>query len=274
MYVDDRIQRAKDSVLIKNSVLTKNLNVWSKNEKGWIPVSRWDSCYDESLTIEFVKDLDAYITLDLSAKLDLTNVKITFTDGDSIYPFDWFYLPTKRFSKMDNKKEESYKEQLQVWQDKGDIIKCGNESIDYSVIIGKIIELYKEFNIKAIGFDPWNSSNIIQTLQSKGVPESVFVEYTQIGFKNCNMPSREFEAKILDGKISHNGNQVMRWCLENTAIKENAYESIRPDKINQSRKIDGTITAIMAVGLILWDSGDNPKEKKLSPISQRIENSE
>lgn len=62
---------------------------------------------------------------------------------------------------------------------------------------------------------------------------------------------RELEKLIIDKRITHNGNQLQRWCMENVAIKENTYGSIRPQKMSDGQKIDGVITLTMAIGTFI-----------------------
>lgn len=275
-YFESRVKKAQGNNRVKNGILVKNLNVFGRSSSGWLDISKWDECEDDSLTYKDVQDLPAVITFDLSSKLDLSNVKITFFDGSSInnvmvYPFDFFYLPEKRFSRDDNRTDK-YLSQIQEWRDGGDLTVAGGGSIDYEMITNQIIELVRDYNVQYIAYDPWHSESIIKDLKRAGVNEEDFVEYTQIGYKNWDTPMREMEKMIVDGRLSHNGNKVQRWCMENVAVKENTYDSIRPQKITDDQKIDGVITMGMAVGTYLWSDFGEKEEtgKNLSPIAQRI----
>jgi phage terminase large subunit-like protein len=67
-----------------------------------------------------------------------------------------------------------------------------------------------------------------------------------------NEPTKQFEARVIDGKILHNGDPLTAWMIGNATIKPDAngnYKPIKSDKI--IKKIDGVITGLMTAAMVM-----------------------
>lgn len=270
-YYKDRIKNAKESKRSKAAYLTKQLNEWGHSTSGWMDLDRWDKCGDRELKVSDVAKLPCIITVDLSSKLDLAEVKLNFFEGYDqdivkFWTFCNFYLPEARLSKTDDQKSDAYIEQLNEWQDQGWITLAGEETIDYSVIKNDIKGWFKQFRVLKLAYDPWNAQQTINDLQNEGMPVERQLEYSQAGYKNWSEPMKQTEAMILEKRITHDCNPVMRWCMGNVGVKEDVNQNIRPVKIVDSEKIDGAITLIMAVGTHMWGIEEG---EGLSPAARR-----
>jgi len=269
-YYIDRIKKAKDSKRSKAVYLTKQLNEWGHSTSGWIDMSRWDRCKRE-VTLEDVNHLPCIITVDLSSRIDLTEVKLTFFEGYDIenakfWTFSNFYIPEMRLEKTDQQKSDAYKDQLLEWSGEW-ITVTGYETVDYSTIKHDIKSYFKRFDVVKLAYDPWNATQTINDLQEDGIPVERMVEYTQKGYKNWSEPMKHTEALILEERILHDGNPVMRWCMGNVGIKEDINQNIRPVKIGEGEKIDGAVTLIMAIGTHIF--AVEASDSSLSPAAQR-----
>jgi hypothetical protein len=49
-------------------------------------------------------------------------------------------------------------------------------------------------------------------------------------------PSKAFEAKIVERKVRHGGNPVLRWMVGNAVVTKDAAGNIKPDKEKASGK--------------------------------------
>jgi len=50
------------------------------------------------------------------------------------------------------------------------------------------------------------------------------------------------------GEFHHGGNPVMRWMASNVTVKIDPAGNMKPDKSRSTEKIDGVVSAIMALG--------------------------
>ena len=64
-----------------------------------------------------------------------------------------------------------------------------------------------------------------------------------------SQPMKEMVAKFEEHKMIYNNNPVLRWCLSNTGVKslnKDGIATIQPVKIQQHRRIDGTVSLLNA----------------------------
>ena len=61
-----------------------------------------------------------------------------------------------------------------------------------------------------------------------------------------SQPMREMGAALADKKVNYNNNPILKWCLTNTGVKKSGLNNIQPVKINERRRIDGTVSLLNA----------------------------
>jgi phage terminase large subunit-like protein len=59
--------------------------------------------------------------------------------------------------------------------------------------------------------------------------------------------SKELMRIVLDEKLIHGGNPVLRWMFENVYVETDAAGGMKPSKKKSREKIDGAVATIMAV---------------------------
>lgn len=68
------------------------------------------------------------------------------------------------------------------------------------------------------------------------------------GAKTLSPPTKELEKLIRGQQIEHGGSPVMRWMINNVTVKSDENENIRPVKMKGTKRIDGVVALIMALG--------------------------
>jgi phage terminase large subunit-like protein len=101
-----------------------------------------------------------------------------------------------------------------------------------------------------MGFDQWNFDHLLQRLVYDGMDLKKVVQYGQT-IKNMSEPTKELAALVIDGKLVHNGNPILRWMASNAAVYTDPNDNVRPVKDKSSEKIDGIVAAVMGLGLAL-----------------------
>ena len=102
----------------------------------------------------------------------------------------------------------------------------------------------ERYLVKGVAYDRWNSLNLIRDLEGDGVPCDPYGQ----GFASMSFPSKEFEKCVLQSKICHGGDEVLRWMMANVSLRYDASGNIKPDKSKSGDKIDGVVAAVMAMG--------------------------
>ena len=67
------------------------------------------------------------------------------------------------------------------------------------------------------------------------------------GFSSLSQPTKELMRLVLEGRIAHGGNRVLRWNMDNIVMKEDEAGNIKPDKKKATERIDGAVATIMAL---------------------------
>ena len=116
------------------------------------------------------------------------------------------------------------------------------EIIDYEVVLRDIAEIAGQHSVREIAIDPWNAEFLSQKLEAAG---HRVVEFRQ-GFRTMSPPTKDFEAGVLQKQISHDGNPVLRWCIDNVVIEQDAAGNQKPSKKRSAERIDCAVSAIMA----------------------------
>jgi phage terminase large subunit-like protein len=175
--------------------------------------------------------------LDLSTRRDITALSLAFpTDGGLIYVRNYHWLPA-----------DNCPQKLRPWVDAGHIALTPGNTVDYSFVRAQINEVAKEFILVSLGYDPWNAAQLAQELQGDGMP---VVEW-RFGIKTMSEPSKEFEARIAERRIRHDGNPALRWMVDCASLRSDASGGVipvKPDRLKSEKRIDGVVAAIMAVG--------------------------
>lgn len=241
-WLSEQVNQAKNSPGLEVGVKTKNLNVWCSSSTTWIPEQYIrKSLMDVDLT-EFKNKNNylVYLGFDLAAISDLTAVSIMFVDPDTEEYFfkTWYYLPK---SALDGKyNSELYK----MWSIKGFLTLTDSETTDYNYIQNQIVYLYETFDVQGVFFDSWNAQMLVNNLTNLGLPMTAYSQ--SIG--NFNKPTKEMERLVLSDKVRFDNNPITRFCFDNVELKVDLNGNSKPVGDHQSRKIDGVISMLNALG--------------------------
>lgn len=247
-YYEKRVNSSKNSQANKNDFLIKHLNVWVDSLSGWLNMDAWDMCADKSLKIEDVADYDCVVSVDLASKIDLTVVERTFFKGDECWNFANFYLPEGAL--LDDKKyNEAMKSQIRRWAEAGYITLTPGVTVDQDIIKADVKDAFRDHNVISLPYDPWNATQFANDLQKDGIDVEVMLEYGQQGYAQWTEAMKETERLVLEGKLHHAGNPVMRWNMGNVVIRIDNNDNIRPLKELPQNKIDGAVALFMAVAM-------------------------
>ena len=115
--------------------------------------------------------------------------------------------------------------------------------VHYGFIEQFIDDLGRKFHIKEIAFDRWGAVQMAQDLEDMGF---TMVQFGQ-GFRDMSPPSKELMRLLLEKRIRHGGNPVLRWMSGNAVVKRDPAGNIKPDKEKSTEKIDGIVALVMAL---------------------------
>lgn len=225
--------------------LTKHLNVWVNGALNWCNTDKWDKCAG-SYTLESLFEAEnVYGGLDLGSVSDITSLGLIaeMPDG-SIRTWCLNYLPEARANDTNEKNSTKYKE----WAKKGWLTLTSGDVCDYKTIKSDIIRLTEKMPIRSIGFDRWNSSQLVNELQE--INEDLMIQFGQ-GFASMNAPMKEIERLYLSSSLTHPNDPVLNFAMKNVVISQDPAGNIKPDKKRAREKIDPAVAIIMAMGRMM-----------------------
>ena len=234
-------ESAKQNPGEENSFRQLRLNQWVKQAVRWMPMHLWDKC-------AFVVNEDdlegrvCYGGLDLSSTTDISAFVLVFPpldEDDKYYILPYFWIPEENMAQRVNRDHVPY----DVWERQGKIETTEGNVIHYGYIEKFIERLGERFNIREIAYDRWGATQMVQDLEGMGFTVVPFGQ----GFKDMSPPSKELLKLVMEERIAHGGNPVMRWMMDNIYIRTDPAGNIKPDKSKSTEKIDGAVAAIMAL---------------------------
>ena len=239
-YIKEQVQSAINNPSEEVGVKTKTLNLWCDVADVWLP-ENYIVKASKDIHLEDFRDCECYIGVDLSATSDLTAVSYLI-EKDNIYYFKTdYYLPESAL--VDKPDRETYK----LWKQQGLITITAGNVTDYDYITNDIVAASNILNIQKIGYDKWNATQWAIHATEIGLP---LEEYPQT-MGNFNRPTKELERLILSGNTVIDNNEITRWCFRNVELKSDYNGNVKPNKGIKSKKIDGVIAIIQALGMYL-----------------------
>lgn len=243
-FLRREVQQAKNNPSQLVNLLTKNFNQWTDSSSTWIEFEKWKvNTIPADIDDEFLATLPCYGALDLSSTRDITSYTKTWVGDGVLYCKNSYYLPEDTLQARVKKDRVRY----DLWAEEGWIKTTPGNTIDYSYIKNDILEDMERYELEGIAFDRWNSDQLVIWLTG----EEVKMYPHGQGFVSMSAPSKKFETMVYQSQIQHDGNPVTAWMLGNIELSTDPSGNIKPDKKRSPEKIDGIVSIIMSIGLIM-----------------------
>lgn len=244
-YIRSECKRAQGSLEAQNTFRRFHMNQWTKQETRWLDVDEWKLLASKNGRLRVaLKGLPCDAALDLSNRLDLAAMHMNFPMPDGkMKQLTHFWCPEKSIHERAVKDRVPY----DAWAKAGWITATSGRVIDYDKIRADVNAFGKEFKIRKLAIDEWNSTQIGTQLQGDGFE----VVLMRQGYRTLSEPSKEFEKLIKAQQIEHDGSPVMTWMVDNVACETDAAGNIKPSKELSRERIDGVAAAVMSLGLTI-----------------------
>jgi phage terminase large subunit-like protein len=240
-YIADQVYRSLRTPSKQSALKKKHFNLWSGARFAFVNMEQWVAAADPSLSVAdldgagFVTGLDLATRVDLAARVDLGYREI---DGVlHYYCFPTFYLPESALQGAKN--SATY----EGWHAGGHIDIMDGDEITFAQVEQDIRALPDTIDLRELAYDPWQSTQMAQSLDADGFP---VVEIRQTT-ANLSPAMREFEGALAAGRFHHNGNPVLTWNASNLTAREDANSNVHPRKDLPENKIDGMVALFMAM---------------------------
>jgi phage terminase large subunit-like protein len=150
--------------------------------------------------------------------------------------------------------KNKYKEIYQAWHRGGWIHATEGNAIDYAEVRKEIVNDSKVLNLGLIGvdraFDGVGFS--IELMKDLGHTDKKPIVITCTNHPTKIGPvCQEFERRLLEKKINHGGNPILRFMVDSVAVRRDSDGNLKPDKDKSQGKIDGVIGMLYALDRLI-----------------------
>jgi len=273
--IETSLLAAQNEPRKRNSFLQLHLNRWVNQATAWIPVEWWDACKAPLPSEAELAALPCAVGIDMAQKIDLAAAPIVFrlpledapAETVEVVTEDEAGEPVKRTLSLNYRiailpafwlPEDTLRERAAVdrvpydiWRDEGLLRATSGAVLDSDAIVSHVLGLAKRFPLVKQGdvaYDPAFATEIAVRLQAAGYKT---VEVLQ-NYKHLSEACQVFEALVKARRVIHGGHRLLRWNVENVAIKQDDAGRIRPVKPRkQAKRIDGVVATIMALSRLM-----------------------
>ena len=239
--VRDMYREALDNPAEENVFKQLRLNMWVSSLTRFIPEQVYD-LGNEPIDPNALLGRECYGGLDLSSTGDITAFVLIFpprNETEKYILLPYFWIPEETIPIRVRRASGPY----DVWHQQGYIQATEGNVIHYGFIEKFIEGLGEKYHILEIAFDRWGATQMTQDLEGMGFTVVPFGQ----GYASMSPPTKEFYRLLMEGKIIHGGNPVLRWMAGNVVVDTDPAGNIKCTKAKSPEKIDGIVAAIMAL---------------------------
>lgn len=237
-FMESEAAKAKESPAQRARFYRLNLNRATPQETRYIDMGVWDANKGRTTRIDLT-GRPCFGGVDLASTSDLSALCLLFPRDDWGFTALWrFWTPEDNVAALDARTNGA----ASRWVDEGWLTTTPGNVTDYDYIRSDMNALAEKYEIRSVGFDPFNATQLVNDLTADGI-EMVKVRQ---GFITLNAPMKELQRLLLKGSrakghpgIEHLGNPVMRWCVDNLGVEIDAAGNVKPSKKKSGDKIDG-----------------------------------
>ena len=252
-FLEAECKRALQTPRLENDFKRYHLNIWVEQAARWFPMRKWADNTAHPKNPFFWKDLPqrfmgggrkAYLGLDLGSTSDITAAVWGFPPdevGGRTTLIPRFWVPEETVVTRDSPRTP-YKK----WVAEGSLLTTPGNVTDYDFIEHAIKEDARAFGCTALGYDPWNATQVAIHLQDEGLPCQEFRQ----GYASMAAPSKELERLFISGQLEHGNHPVLEWMFGNATYRKDPAGNIKPDKERAAEKIDGVSATVTVLGLM------------------------
>jgi phage terminase large subunit-like protein len=228
----------------ENAFRQYRLNQWVSQVTRWMPLSLWDSTAG-MVDRQKLIGRAAIGGLDLAATTDLASLAWLFPDDDGGFDVLWRFWINEAQAEDLSRRTGGLVGQ---WVKEGFITVTEGEVIDYDVIHQDIFQDAKDFDVRSLRIDRWNSTATVSWMEVNAIPAHT----VGAGYGDFSPGMKELFKMVKEQKLRHGGNPVARWNVNSLDVKIDPNENIKPvkpkDRQATSARIDGAVALIYAVG--------------------------
>jgi phage terminase large subunit-like protein len=245
-YLRRECEKAKAIPAYENTFKRLHLNLWTAQFTRWLPLEAWDASAG-MVDAEKLAGESCYAGVHLASASDVASLVLLFPRGESYDVVPFFFIPE------DAVKRTSGVPYLE-WARQGFITITEGATTDYAAIRAKLDELATTYQVEEIGHHPWNAVQFMNELADAGME----VTPVRPGYGTLTAPTKELLSLILDRKLRHGGNPVLRYMADSAAVMTDADGNIKLAQDKSTGNISGISALVMALDRVIRNQEAEP----------------
>ncbi len=246
--LEEQAKQASRMPSAENTFRNLCLNQRVSTVSPFISQDVWKSCGGKVL--EF-GDVPVWAGLDLSARTDLTSLKIVGKIAGTWHVASHFWTPEKGLADRSKRDRSPY----DVWVRQGYLNTTPGATVDYEFVAQDIGAILSGLNVQAVAYDRWRIDLMKKEFEKLGI-NLPLIEWGQ-GFKDMSGAVDALEAELLNGRLAHGNHPVLTMCAANAVVTKDAAGNRKLDKHKATGRIDGLVALCMAMGAATRETEDS-----------------
>jgi phage terminase large subunit-like protein len=244
-FIREQIRAAQDNPQELRRILRYHFNVWTSEaaDEPWISVERWDTGSGDVPEAELAA-APCWLGIDLATRSDMSAIAALWR-----LPGGRYHVRMRYFTPADtlDRREHTDKAPYGVWKHQGHLTAVPGDFMDSNDVREAVRELRGKYRVQAIGLDDaHNAADLSSNLQKDGAP----LHWVRQGWKTICPAAREVERLIAGGLLTHAGNPVLRWNVQNVRLVEkDDAGNLYPSKRRSTGRIDGAFALMNALAV-------------------------
>lgn len=243
-YMQQQVDLARSSKTDRAYVLCKDFNLRQSTATAWLKTEDFSYEY-EPFDLEDFRGSLCLGAVDIAETTDLTSAKIILTKPKDRkkYIHSMYWIPEGKLERGNDDKNAGAK--YTEWAQKGLLRICDGNYLNTSVVADWFLELYKKYGLRVfrVGYDSKFANEFINRMDDYGFETEIIWQRPAVLTRGINMSEVDLQAQNVIGL-----NEIDKFCLSNATLKTDSqgFSILEKIKGQQSRKIDGAVTLVMA----------------------------
>lgn len=265
-YISELVAEARGMPGKKAVVRRLNFCVWSESANPWIGAEIWLSAADQ-VDPDLLKGRRCFGGLDLSSTTDLTSLVLVFepVPADPVWRMvSYFWTPADTLLEREERDQVNYS----AWVEDGYLEALPGRAINHRAVIERLKTITADYELVLMAYDDWRIEAFKILLEEEGLELPMF-NFRQ-GYKSMAPAVDEFELRLLNCDLCHDGNPVLTWNAAGTIAINDPAGNRKFDKSKSTWRIDGMVAAVMAIGVSIPKPEDGEPEADLDEILRNV----
>jgi phage terminase large subunit-like protein len=155
----------------------------------------------------------------------------------------WAFLPELQIGAKEGSDHAPYREWLRL----GFVVPLPGKAIDRTALLQWIAEQTEGLELAGVASDRWGLADLQTVIDREGLP--ITLRPHGAGYKDMSPAIRTFEQLVLEGRLRHGGNPLLRWSVANAVIDQDPAGNRKLAKDRAKGRIDPLVAAVTAAGL-------------------------